>query len=65
MTMQKSPWMTDELQMFRDAVRKFVDAEMAPHDERWRKQQHIDAEFWLKAGEMGFLCTDLLVDSRI
>ncbi|MFT5352062.1 MAG: acyl-CoA dehydrogenase [Planctomycetota bacterium] len=57
--MQKSPWMTDELQMFRDAVRKFVDAEMAPHDERWRKQQHIDAEFWLKAGEMGFLCTDI------
>ncbi len=59
MTTYKSPWMNDELEIFRDAVRKFVDAEIAPHEERWRKQQHVDAAFWLKAGEMGFLCTDI------
>jgi acyl-CoA dehydrogenase len=51
--------MTEELEMFRDAVRKFVDAEMAPNEEHWRKQQHVDPEFWLQAGEMGFLCTDI------
>ena len=59
MNTYKSPWMNEELEMFRDAVRKFVDAEMAPNEERWRKQQHVDPEFWLQAGEMGMLCTDI------
>jgi len=59
MTIYKSPWMNEELEMFRDTVRKFVDAEMAPHEEKWRKQQHLDADFWLKAGALGFLCTDI------
>jgi len=59
MTIYKSPWMNEELGMFRDTVRKFVDAEMAPHEEQWRKQQHLDADFWLKAGALGFLCTDI------
>lgn len=59
MTAYTSPWMNEELEMFRDAVRKFVEVEIEPNEERWRKQQHVDLEFWLKAGEMGFLCTDI------
>jgi acyl-CoA dehydrogenase len=53
------PWMSDELVMFRDAVRKFVEAELAPHDERWSKQQHVDRDAWLKAGAMGILLCDV------
>jgi acyl-CoA dehydrogenase len=54
-----SPWMTPELEGFRDAVRRFVDAEITPHQERWRKQQHVDRDLWRKAGDMGILLADI------
>ncbi|GAB3427864.1 acyl-CoA dehydrogenase family protein [Massilia solisilvae] len=54
-----SPWMTAELEGFRDAVRRFVAHEIAPHQERWRKQQHVDRELWNKAGDMGLLLADI------
>ena len=54
-----SPWMTPELSGFRDAVRRFVDAEITPHQEKWRKQQHVDRELWRKAGDMGILLADI------
>jgi acyl-CoA dehydrogenase len=57
-----SPWMDDDLAIFRDAVTRFVDAEMVPNDEQWRKQQHVGKDIWRKAGEMGLLCTDVPAD---
>ena len=53
------PWMSDELAMFRNAVRKFVEAEVVPHEERWAKQQHVDRDAWRKAGDMGILLCDI------
>jgi acyl-CoA dehydrogenase len=52
-------WDTPELAGFRDAVRRFVEHEVVPHQERWRKQQHVDRELWNKAGEMGLLLADI------
>lgn len=57
-----SPWMTPELHTFRDTVRRFVAAEITPHQERWRKQQHVDRETWRKAGGMGLLLADIPED---
>jgi acyl-CoA dehydrogenase len=57
-----SPWMDEDLTIFRDAVARFVDAEMVPHDEQWRKQQHVGKDVWRKAGETGLLCTDISAD---
>jgi acyl-CoA dehydrogenase len=54
-----SPWMDEDLAIFRDAVAKFVVAEMLPHEEQWRKQQNVGKEIWLKAGAQGLLCTDI------
>jgi acyl-CoA dehydrogenase len=54
-----SPWMTPELESFRDAVRRFVAHEIVPHQERWRKQQHVDRPLWNKAGELGLLLADI------
>ncbi|QNA91166.1 acyl-CoA dehydrogenase [Massilia sp. Dwa41.01b] len=51
--------MNPELEGFRDAVRRFVASEVAPHGERWRAQQHVDRELWHKAGEMGLLAADI------
>lgn len=54
-----SPWMDAELEGFRDAVRRFVDREIVPHQQRWREQQHVDREVWQQAGEMGLLLADI------
>jgi acyl-CoA dehydrogenase len=57
-----SPWMNAELDGFRDAVRRFVDHEVVPRQQRWREQQHVDREVWLQAGEMGLLLADIPED---
>ncbi len=54
-----SPWMNPELEGFRDAVRRFVDTEVAPHQQRFRDQQHVDRALWHKGGEMGMLLADI------
>ncbi|GGY45780.1 acyl-CoA dehydrogenase [Bacterioplanes sanyensis] len=48
-----------EHDMFRDAVRKFMQREVAPYHDEWEKQGHISREAWKKAGDAGILCTHL------
>ncbi|MEZ4590846.1 MAG: acyl-CoA dehydrogenase family protein [Chloroflexota bacterium] len=48
----------DEHNMFRDAVRRFVQNEIAPHHEQWEHDGIVPRDIWLKAGELGFLCMD-------
>ena len=45
--------------IFRDSVRRFVDAEIMPHHEQWEKDGQISREAWLKAGEQGLLCASM------
>lgn len=52
----QSSWMTEELSLLRDSVRRFFEAEAIPNDRRWMAQKHVDRSFWLKAGELGILC---------
>ncbi|MEO0596576.1 MAG: acyl-CoA dehydrogenase family protein [Chloroflexota bacterium] len=49
----------DEHNMFRDAFRKFVEQEVAPHHEEWEKEGIVPRELWQKAGEYGFLGMDV------
>lgn len=46
---------TEEQDMFRDAYRKFLEAEVAPHIEIFREQGIVDREVFKKAGDQGFL----------
>ncbi len=46
-----------EHEQFRDSVRRFMQAEVAPHGERWREAGVVDREVYRKAGEKGLLCT--------
>jgi acyl-CoA dehydrogenase len=46
----------EDHEMFRDSVRKFMQAEVEPHVERWREAGICDKEAFLKAGEQGLLC---------
>ena len=42
--------------IFRDTVRRFIDAEIAPHYEAWEKDGIVAREVWLAAGDAGLLC---------
>jgi acyl-CoA dehydrogenase len=55
----QSPWMDEDLKVFRETVSRFVATEMAPHDARWRAQHHVDRETWRRVGEMGLLLLDV------
>jgi len=46
---------TEEQQMFRQAYRQFLAAEVVPHMEKWRDAGIVDREVFRKAGEQGFL----------
>jgi acyl-CoA dehydrogenase len=50
---------TPEHETFRDSVRRFLEAEVKPHDERWQEQGYADKAVWKKAGENGFLCMSM------
>lgn len=55
MSATQSPWITDDLVIFQDSIRRFIANELVPHEERWWKQQYIDRDMWRKAGEFGML----------
>src|SRR3989304_2299311 len=45
----------EEHEMFRAAVRSFVDKEVAPHIEAWEAAGQIPKSIWPRMGELGFL----------
>lgn len=48
-----------EHDQFRDAVRRFIDAELSPHHAQWEEDGIVPRAAWRRAGEMGLLCCDL------
>ncbi|WP_137814976.1 acyl-CoA dehydrogenase family protein [Gandjariella thermophila] len=59
MLTRRSPWLTEDLDPIRDLARTFFAKEVAPHQERFAAQQHVDRELWHKAGEVGLLCPSI------
>ncbi len=51
----RSPWMTEELDAFRDQFRRFLVKDLAPRAETWRKQRLVDRAAWRALGDMGAL----------
>lgn len=46
-------------ELYRDAVRKFIEAEITPFHDRWEKDGVVPRELWLKAGQAGVLCSNV------
>ena len=46
-----------EHELFRDQVRRFIVAEITPHHADWETAGIVPRSVWLKAGELGLLCT--------
>ncbi|WP_286696045.1 acyl-CoA dehydrogenase family protein [Spongiibacter sp. UBA1325] len=47
---------SEEHEIFRSSVRRFIEKEIAPYHEQWEKDGIVPRELWLKAGEQGLLC---------
>ena len=50
--------MNSELELFRDNVRKFLQAEVEPHYADWEKTGIVPRALWTKFGDNGLLCVD-------
>jgi alkylation response protein AidB-like acyl-CoA dehydrogenase len=46
----------EEHHIFRNSVRRFIEAEITPYHDQWEKDGIVPRELWLKAGEAGMLC---------
>jgi acyl-CoA dehydrogenase len=57
--MIRSPHYTDAHETFRSSVRRFIETEISPNWDHYRKEGHIPREVWRRAGELGFLCTKM------
>jgi len=55
----QSPWMNDDLRIFRKTVRQFIQDKFAPHYNRWCQQHRPDATAWKEAGAAGVLLPDV------
>jgi acyl-CoA dehydrogenase len=55
----KHPYLSDEHDLFRKSLRKFLDKEAYPFYEKWEQDRIIPRSFWRKLGEQGYLCPDL------
>jgi acyl-CoA dehydrogenase len=58
----ESPWVKDDVRLFRENVRAFVARELVPHQARWRAQHGPELEAWTKAGTAGLLLVDVPED---
>jgi acyl-CoA dehydrogenase len=56
---QRSSWMNDDLDAFRELAHTFCQKEIAPNHERWAEARQVDRELWRKAGEVGLLCLSI------
>jgi len=45
----------EEHEQFRASVRRFLEAEVVPHHERWEKEGQVDRDLWRRAGAQGYL----------
>lgn len=55
----KHLYLTDDHEIFRKSLRKFLEKEAYPYYEQWEEERMIPRSFWTKMGEQGFLCPDL------
>ena len=52
-------WMDDDIEAFRDQVRRYVVGEMAPALDGWRRQGFIPREVWRPFGQLGFMLPEI------
>lgn len=57
--LHRHAWMDDEIEAFRAQVRRYIEREMVPQLDGWRRQGFIPREVWRPFAELGFLLPEL------
>ena len=57
--LHRHAWMDEQIEAFREQVRRYVTAELAPQLDGWRRQGYIPREVWRPFGALGFLLPEL------
>jgi acyl-CoA dehydrogenase len=52
-------WECEDLKAYRKTVARFIEAEIAPRDEKARHDGRVQRKLWKMAGELGLLCSDI------
>jgi acyl-CoA dehydrogenase len=55
-------WMSEDVVLLEESVRRFIAAEYAPHLEKWHEDHFYPREVWTKAGAAGLLCASMPED---
>lgn len=55
----KHPYLSEEHDLFRKSLRKFLEKEAVPFFDKWEEERMIPRTFWEKMGENGFLCPNV------
>ncbi len=50
---------SDEHELYRDQVRRFIEREITPHHAKWEKDKVVPRSVWLAAGKAGLLCPSI------
>lgn len=51
----KAYYFTEEHELFRETLRRFLEKEVLPYIDQWEAQQQVPKSLWKKFGEQGFL----------
>lgn len=54
--------MSQELDLFRQSLHRFLDQEVAPHYHEWEEAGLIPRDVWKTLGRAGFLCVDMPIE---
>ena len=55
----RSAWLDSDLDAVRDLARSFCEKEIKPEMDKFIEQHHVDRDLWIKAGNLGLLCTSI------
>lgn len=55
----RHPWMDEDIEAFREQVRRYIEGELAPQLDGWRRQGYIPQSVWARFAEMGFLLPEM------
>jgi len=50
-----SLYFSEEHDLLRESIRRFIESEVVPHADAWERQRRIPAEIFRRMGELGFL----------
>ena len=50
LNLPRPAWMTEDLVLLEEQARRFLDAELVPHIERWTEKGMMDRSVWNEAG---------------